>query len=334
MNRLSCCLLILLIAAGLGSCFKKDSAVPAPERGNVLVDTIAMTSSYLYQVYFRLDSGLVMATDKRTDSDLGFECSAEGFHIILNTADLMRIADMGVRTFGEAVDTAGVHWKFDKSDGNPDSIATGRWFNVSGTDTVSNGHVWALDLGRDTAGISLGMRQLIFDSLKHGTYYFRTAEIKGGNIKPGSVNKDPTVNYLYFGIREGNKVMPLEPPKNKYDLVFTQYTTLLYTDQGAAYPYLVTGVLSNPDGLMVAADTVNVFSSIDLALARTLNYSIAEDVIGYDWKTYSFSADAYTVRTNLSYVIRNSQGYYYKLRFISFYKAGVKGYPVIETQRL
>ncbi len=326
--------MILLIATGLGSCFKTDTAVPEPERGNVLVDTISMTSSYLYQVYFRLDSGMVVATNKRTDSDLGFECRAEGFHIILNTADFMRIADMGIRTFGEPVDTTGAEWKFDKSDGNPDSIATGRWFTLNGTDTVSNGHVWALDLGRDTLGTYLGLRQIIFDSLKLGTYYFRTAAINGGNISPALVSKEPSVNYLYFGIRAGNVVLPLEPPKNLYDLEFTQYTTLLFTDGGAAYPYLVTGVLSNPDGVRVAVDTVNAFSTIDLTLARTLHYSLSQDAIGYNWKVYNSTADAYTVRTNLSYVIRNSLGYYYKLRFISFYKAGVKGYPVIETQRL
>ncbi|MCX6282837.1 MAG: hypothetical protein NTW31_01160, partial [Bacteroidetes bacterium] len=225
-------------------------------------------------------------------------------------------------------------WKFDKSDGNPDSIATGQWFTVVNGDTLSNGHVWALDLGRDTAGIHLGLRQLVFDSLKHGIYYFRYAGINGSALTRASVQKDPSVNYMFYGIRAGGLVLPLEPVKTEYDLLFTQYTTLLFTNAGAAYPYLVTGVLSNSDGVRVAVDSVHSFSSIDLTLARTMNYTSALDAIGYDWKVYSFTADSYTVKTNLAYIITNSRGYFYKLRFTGFYKSGIKGYPIIETQRL
>ncbi len=325
--------LLLILVLSLISCFKKDSEVPMPYRGNVRVDTIAMTSSYQYQIYFRLDSGAVEQFNERTRSDLGFDCSPSGYHIILNTADFMRIADVGARPFGQSIDTTGVKWKFDKSDGNPDSIATGQWFSVVNGDTISNGHIWALDLGRDTAGISLGLRQVVFDSLKSGRYYFRYAPIKGGAFTSGYVDKEPTVNYIYYGIRQAG-VLPLEPPKTRYDMLFTQYTTLLFTSTGAAYPYLVTGVLSNSDGVKVSVDTIHAFSSIDLSLARTLTFTTAKDAIGYDWKVYSFDAGSYTVRTNLSYVVTDTHGYYYKLRFISFYRAGVKGYPIIETQRL
>ncbi|MCX6283599.1 MAG: hypothetical protein NTW31_05110, partial [Bacteroidetes bacterium] len=86
MKRLPFPLVLMLLAFSLNSCFKKDAMVPLPERGNVLVDTIAMTASYKYQVYFRLDSGLVTSTNERTRSDLGFDCSPSGYHIILNTA--------------------------------------------------------------------------------------------------------------------------------------------------------------------------------------------------------------------------------------------------------
>jgi len=325
--------LLLLLPLLLNSCFKKDAMVPMPNRGNVRVDTIAMTSSYQYQIYFRLDSGVVVSRNERTRSDLGFDCSHEGYHIILNTADFMRIADLGVRAFGQNVDTSGVKWKFDKSDGNPDSIATGQWFNIVNGDTVSNGHIWVLDLGRDTAGISLGLRQVIFDSLKNSRYYFRVAPVKGGTISPAVVEKDPSVNYMYYGIRNGGELQ-LEPSNTQYDLIFTQYTTLLFTSTGSSDPYLVTGVLTNPKGVTVSVDSVHAFSSIDLSLARTLTYTGARDAIGYDWKVYNFNANSYSVRTNLSYIVTDIRGYYYKLRFTSFYRAGVKGYPIIETQRL
>lgn len=332
MNRLIFLLLTALTAITLNSCFNKDSTVPFPDRGDVEVDTIAMTPTYLYQLYFRLDSAIVVCSNERTKSDLGFDCSPSGYHIILNTADFMRIADMGVHTFGEVIDTTGAKWKFDKSDGDPDSIATGTWFNVVNGDTVSNGHVWALDMGKDIAGLHLGLRQVIFDSLKHNTYYFRYAGIQGGTITSAVVPKNQSVNYVYYGIRAGGIIEDLEPSKNGYDLLFTQYTTLLFTDLGEAYPYLVTGVLNNPNGVKVSVDTIHPFSSIDLSVARNSSFSAFRDAIGYNWKTYK--DDSYTVRTNLAYIIRDTKGYYYKMRFVSFFSAGRKGYPIIETQRL
>ena len=153
--------LLLGLALSLSSCFKKDKELPAPDKGNVIIDTIAMTETYLYQVYFSLADGVPVSSNERTLTDLGFECSAGGYHIILNTSDFMRIADLGSRDIGQAVDTTGARWKFDKSDGNPDSIATGIWFSLSGNDTVSNGHLWALDLGKDQLGNNLGLRQVV-----------------------------------------------------------------------------------------------------------------------------------------------------------------------------
>jgi len=318
----------------LQSCFKKDEMISPHPRGDVRTDTVAMTGSYLYQVYFSLDSGKVIGENVKTVSDLGFECGQDGWHVILNTSDFMKAADLGKVQFGAAHDTLGRKLKFDKSDGNPDSTAIGTWFEISGNDTVSNKHVYAISRGLDEKGNPLGLYQIIFDSLKQGTYFFRYALLGGGNQYQGRVGKDPSVNYLFFSLKAGT-ICHLEPPASDYELVFTQYTTLLFTDAGAAYPYLVTGLLINRKGVEVATDSVHLFSALDRSLALTLDYSKALDVIGYDWKFYDFDSGAYTIRPNLSFIIRNSRGLLIKLRFIGFYnKNGEKGYPAIEYQVL
>jgi hypothetical protein len=72
-----------------------------------------------------------------------------------------------------------------------------------------------------------------------------------------------------------------------------------------------------------------------LSIARKRSYTQALDAIGYDWKTYDFTAGSYTVRTGLSYIIMDTHGYCYKFRFTGFYnKKGEKGYPVVELQQL
>lgn len=325
----------LLSAFLLTSCFKEDEPVTPHQPGSVFTDTIPMTYDYRYQVYFSLAENRMVSRNLKTESDLGFECSANGWKIILNTADFMKAADLGEVPFGQPQDTSHAAWKFDKSDGNPDSLAIGKWYSIVNGDTLSNHHVYAIDRGTDQIASPLGVFQAIFDSLSGGRYYFRLATIGGGQVYSGVVAKDSSVSILYYSYPSGGSEIPLEPPKEDFDLLFTQYSTLLFTDIGEPYPYLVTGVLINRYNTSVALDTVHEFSSITLQEVTGLRYSNALDAIGYEWKSYDFESGAYTVKSNITYIIRNNHDLYFKMRFIGFYNAsGEKGYPVIEYQPL
>ena len=325
-------LLLIFVSLALNSCFKKDKMIPMHPRGNI--DTIEMTPTYINQVYYNLDSGRVVSSDLKTSIDLGFECSSTGWHILLNTSDFMKVADMGAVTLGAAPGTNLLVWKFDKSDGNPDSTGIGVWFSVKGTDTVSNNHVYAIDRGMDELGNNLGKFQVQFDSLKNNRYYFRYAPFKGGTVMTGVVSKDQLVSYTWFSLKSGLAVNT-EPPKNEFDLLFTQYTTMLY-DEGVPYPYLVTGVLSNRNKVEVAMDSTHGFFEITREIALAQSYSRALDAIGYDWKILESKATgSYVIRKNRSYMIHTVSGAYLKIRFIGFYnKKFQKGYPVFEFQRL
>ncbi|HRY33909.1 MAG TPA: HmuY family protein [Bacteroidales bacterium] len=319
----------------LQSCFKEDERVPGHPAGDLRTDTLGMTQYYVYQLYYDLGSGQVMASNAKESWDLGFDCSSTGYHLILNTANFMKVSDAGPLSFPQALDTANRSWHFDKSDGNPDSNAIGRWFQVLSGDTLSKNHIYILDRGMDQYGDPLGFRQLVIDSLKQGTYYFRIAWLDGSNPQSYAIQKDATRNYIHFTFRFGGSVQLLEPPKDAWDLLFTQYTTLLFTNTGEPYPYLVTGVLLNPNGVSAAKDTLHPFLSFSLAEASGLTYSTALDIIGYDWKYYDFDAASYSVMTDRFYAIRDTDAYPYKLRFIGFYNhLGEKGFPVIEVQGL
>ena len=85
--------------------------------------------------------------------------------------------------------------------------------------------------------------------------------------EPGifSITKDLTKNNVYFSFSDGGKEVTVEPSKNGWDFVFTQYSTILYTDEGVATPYFVRGVLSNPNGVEVALDTLIGFTNITVS---------------------------------------------------------------------
>ncbi len=326
--------LFLISLVLMTSCFKEDDVVAPHARGEVKTDTLPLTENYRYQVWFSLDSGRIAGSQVKTAFDLGFECSPSGTRVILNTGDFMKVADLGIVPFGNGYDTTGRVMRFDRSDGNPDSTAFGEWYAIEGQDTLSRSHVYAVSRGLDESGNTLGLFQVILDSLAGGRYYFRYAPLSGGPGISAMVAKDPSRNFAWFSLALGIPVT-VEPPKESYDLVFGQYTTMLYTDLGQPYPYLVTGTMLNRHTVTAAADTVHDFLSITRETALTMTLSPALDGIGYDWKFYNFTTGVYSIRPGISYIVRTVSGQYYKLRFTAFYnRNGLKGYPVIEYQRL
>jgi len=346
MNRLH--ILAILIIFTLVSCFKEDEMVTPHDPGDVETDTISITEIsnnqivyYRNQVYYDLLSGKVISENGKSIWDLGFEAAEEGWHIILNTATFMYAANTGLTDFKQPIDTAGLVWKFDKSDGDLDSTAIGNWLNLSSEDSsfIFPGYVYVINRGYDEQGNMRGLRKIVFHSLQDDHYSFKYADFDGSNEVSATVSKDPTVNFVQYSFDTDKEQLALEPGKYEWDLIFTQYTTLLFTEEGEPYPYLVTGVLSNRAGVVVASDTLMDFNNIDRATAEEMSFSSSIDEIGYDWKILEGDINTgnivYVINTDINYVIRDPEGFFYKLRFIGFYNhSGIKGFPSFEYQRL
>jgi len=333
-------LLILLLTTPvllITSCFKEDERVTPHEPGSYVTDTVALTDNYKNQVYYSLFDSTAVQTNNKDSWDLGFESTPRGWRVILNSSCFMKSAYLAGQQFGTPADTVGAVWLFNPSDGSADSVAIGQWFTINGEDTVGINRLLLLDRGIDVLGNPRGFNQLVIDSLANGTYYFRIADFDGSNQESFSVVKQDDVNHVLFSIF--NPIASIsEPGRTAWDLLFTQYTTLLYTDVGDPYPYLVTGVLLNPVFVEVAVDSITPFADMDFEKAEAMTFTKQADRIGYDWKIYDFDAGTYTVDSDKIYIIRDIKGYLYKLRFIGFYKFNTnrleKGYPSFEYQKL
>jgi len=337
MRRLLHILIPAVLVFLFTSCFKDDERVTPHVPGNYVTNTIALTDNYKNQVYYSLFDSTAVITNHKDSWDLGFESSPKGWRVILNSSCFMKSTFISGQVFGFPVDTIGATWLYNPSNGSADSVAIGQWFTLSGDDTLGNGRLVILDRGMDVLGNSRGFNQLVIDSLINGTYYFRLADYNGSNIESFAVDKQGGVNHVLFSIF--NPIAKIQEPANtSWDLQFTQYTTLLYTDVGDPYPYLVTGVVLNPLIVEVAVDSITLFADVDFEKAVAMTFTKQADRIGYDWKIYDFDAGTYTVDSDKIYIIRDTKGFLYKLRFIGFYKFNTnrleKGYPSFEYQKL
>lgn len=332
-------LYIFIFSVLLSSCFKEDDPIEPHPKPDKAVEIIPMTQYYSYQVYFDLASGEQPSSNLKDDFDLMFASSDTGTLIRLNTATFMMAAETSFNEFESISDTAGLDWRFDKSDGNPDSTALFKWISITGTDTSFSDRVWVINRGINDVGINRGFKKVKFNSLKNDTYQFTYMNMDNSDPQEVYISKKTGYNYIQFSFDE-NAEVDFEPERSAWDLLFTQYTTLLFTDEGDPYPYLVTGVLINETGTHVAFDSTMVFDDVVLEDILYLDYSTNLDVIGYDWKELYGDINSgdfyYKAHTNYNYFIRSKNGLFYKLRFIGFYdpETGEKGFPSFEYQRL
>lgn len=316
---------IALISILLFSCERKETPVPAYNRGNAITAVAEMGPDYKYQVWFNLDRNQVVSTNQKTAWDLGFECNGSGFHIVLNTSKSMRAYRTDFTDLTQVNDTAGLgtHGTCDDPGGNLDSTAIGNW---------QTGNVYVINRGYNELAQQQGYYKLKINSVSATEYTIEYADLYGGSGNfTATVTKDVTRSFVHYSLGTHARV-PVEPAKDDFDLCFTQYTHIFYSP---FQYYLVTGALINRYNTRVASIPGKYFNDITLADTTTHAFSVAQNAIGYDWKTYTIATNVYTVDVNKCYIIGTSQGFYYKLHFIDFYNSlGVKGYPKFEYQKL
>jgi hypothetical protein len=321
---------ILLLIPLLSSCFKEDVPIQ-PHGGEVLS---LKESIYTHQSYFELATKSIVSVNPVDAWDLCFEASPTGWHIRINSGRYLGIYASGTTDFnGLTSIPLSAKWKFDKSDGNSDSTAVGKW--ISDDLSTPSNEVYVLGINDGVKYVPY--KKIVFLSLVSGAYSFRFSDLNGSNTGTFNIIKDPSRNFVYFSFVDGGKTVPVEPKKDKWDIVFTQYTTTLYTSENVPTPYFVRGGLSNPNGVEVALDSLTGYENITIADISTLSFSSKADAIGYDWKAVKIQdvTASYSIRDNYTYLLKGVTGDYYKFRFRGFYNdAGSPGYPRFEVSIL
>lgn len=332
MHRLHTFLPGLITALLVTSCFQEDTMVVPHVQGDLLEGQVAMGGLYGTQVFYDLLENEVAASGPVTAWDLSFASSGERWTIRLNSSKFMVAGNSGDTTFTQDLVAAELDMKFDASHGDPDSTAIGDWVVQTGDTIWSRREVYLLDLGMDEAGNLLGFMKVQFETTGPD-YRIRYARPPAADEQVRVINRDPQQESIYFSFQKG--IVEVAPRSSEWSLLFTKYTTMLVTNEGENYPYIVNGVLLNPNGVAAALDTIHDFMEMELADTLDLQLTTRADVIGYEWKYYNFDAGVYTIVPGMNYVIRDRDGFYYKLRFIDFYNdTGEKGNPRFEYVRL
>jgi hypothetical protein len=330
----------IIIAISMVSCIPEESPIAPHQSGDVLSGSAEMGTLYLNQVYFSLKEGKVVSTNKFTDFDIEFSCLPDTFAIKLNGARFMKIHNTGKVKFDEVgtQDTASLdetQWLYDNPFGKLDSTSIGNWWeSKNGNTLVSKQEVYIINRGVTERGKHTGYRKFQVLGVEDNTYFIKVSNLDGTNLVELEIQVNPKKNFVQVSFNSGAVITELEPDYDQWDFCFTKYTDLLYTSEGDAVWYSVTGPLTNRRFVKTSVDTSFNFEEIKYENVLDLTYSQHPNTIGHDWKWFDLGKGAYIINPNINYVLQTANGIY-KLHFIGFYNdAGEKGYPKFEYQLL
>ncbi len=273
----------------------------------------------------------------RKSWDLGFLCE-DNFRVILNNttgaaAIKLNKTDLASVT---AADTIGLDLSvstsnpnamniIDDVDGDLEKTVIG---NISATPADNN--VFIVNPG--TSGGVAARRWKKIRVLRNSEgYTLQHANITDATFQTVQITKDKAFNFKFFSFESG--IVNVEPPKSKWDF---QWSGAIYATAtgGTKVPYYFADLImiNNLAGVTVAEVLTSsvTYAAYAGANIATTTFSPERSFIGSKWRVTQ--GGVVGVKTDRFYVIKDSAGNVYKLRFLNFHASdgGVRGYPNIE----
>lgn len=327
--------ILLMFLPFLTSCIdQKEDPIPFVPLSTQVVE---LGENYQNKVYYSLENKKVVKMADPYAWDLAFDCSNNGFKILVNSANKASVAkEVGKKfeTLFNFPDSSLPEYPRD----NNENSSIGHWGQFISNDPISYGHIYLIGRGtRISDGKILAPKKMVINSCSNGVYSITYANLDNSNIRDVKISKSGNANFVYFSMEE-NKIIEQEPDKSLWEIEFTRYTAEVLPN----FPYLVNGILFNPSkAISVFVDSTSV--SFDKPITKQnlfdFNYTPSIDAIGYDWKTIDFQAvnATYKIKERM-YFIKMESDQFYKLKFVDFYRAAngkfVKGYPTFLLEKL
>jgi hypothetical protein len=318
----------------LFSCLKEEEPIQPFDRGGVQFGGIDINNNadYSKQIYYDMESNKVVRTVNRTSWDLGFESSPTGINIVTNTSCKMEVSKTGETDFNNVTNlgTMTLNYDWDDASGNRDLLAFRDWI-ITG---IPTNEVFVVNRGEKPNLNTRGFKKIKIVSSNATEFVIEYANINGTDYHTKTITKNTNKNFTSFSFEEGGVIVEVEPDKNDWDIVFTQYL-ITYYDFVPQINYSVNGILINNK----QCKGVKVFDKkfIDISILDISNYTLTDSVniIGFDWKFYDFVESTYAIVPGMNYIIQDTDGFYYKMRMIDFYStSGIKGSPRFEFEKL
>lgn len=174
-------------------------------------------------------------------------------------------------------------------------------------------------------------------------YKIQYANLDDTTHKEFIITKDSDYNFKFFSVMN-ESLADIQPKKNSWDLCFTVFTNLTHNPNNNLptsyiFPDVVLhNILGNVGAYEIitppgqAEVSYNQFKKEDINVSKLVYDD--QRTIGSNWRTTTGPNGA-EVFSNKFYIVRNSEGFYFKLRFLRMKDDnGNRGYPQFEYKAL
>lgn len=311
-----------LLASG---CTPEEKALQAPTFDDTrTIQTINMGPNYDQQFFYDLGTDAVVSSNSREVWDIAISTDA-AHKLIMNSSKLMSAAATTESSVTGTINVSSLDTWPDHQGLEVDSLIMKDW---------QNGTIYYVDRGSAVSLGSLGEVMIKLELIDDNKVLIQHAAI-GQPSETDTITLDNAYSYAYFSFDNGGQQVSIEPEKGSWDILFTQYTYMFYLDSEGKTPYSVNGLLLNPYKVTAALDTSIGFDSLIAADIAIMDFTDQRDVIGYEWKYYDFDAGTYEAVDGISFVVKDTDDQYFKLKFVAFENdQGVKGYPTFFRQQI
>jgi hypothetical protein len=163
---------------------------------------------------------------------------------------------------------------------------------------------------------------------KDDGYTLQYARLNETSFNTLDINKHTETHFEYFSFLSG--AVKVEPAKDRWDF---SWGWSMYITGTIPYGFSDLVFLNIHDGVQAAeviVSEVSTFADFKESDLNKITFSAERDVIGSKWRTTS--GGTVGVKTDRFYLIKDSAGNVYKLKFVSFHAndGGERGKPVIE----
>lgn len=296
-------------------------------------------AEFSHQAYFDLSKITQTKIDKY-NWDLGFS-SGDDFRVIINNGAQMMAQEIDATdlTTVTAADTVGfgaaqsfaayngdaTDW-VDSPDGDLDSLALNKV-------AVANDDNKVYIVSRD--GENRHWKKIRV--LQNGNgYTLQYADIGATTFSTVDIAKDETHNFSFFDLDNGTA--NAEPAKESWDFMYGSFTNVINYGYFLPYAYNDFIIINRYDteaAEVLISDVVS-YESFSLEDAKSQTLSSDQHIIGSNWRNGGGPNSEPSLKEDRFYVIKDSEGNYYKLQFTSMYSAdnGERGYSGIAYELL
>lgn len=298
--------------------------ISGPLRGQMISETVSIQPGYTHQTFYSMNAGTV-ASVVNTDWDLAFQFRGFAGSILINSKNNVRLWKAGksvAQWSGMTTsDTTGVlsdpsselfnsdtSWNFgafNRTNNTSNAFDLGWGVYDFITHTVTGDSVFFIKIG------SSDYRKLMIENLNglSYTYTFRWANLDGTGETSATMAKSsyPGKFFGYFSL-VNNTGIDREPAYSAWDLSFCQYMAL------SPATYKVTGILSSDSIFVAKAYPVDPYNATPSGLA----FNREMNTIGYEWKSYDFTTNAWTIADSTVFFVKDRSNAIWKMIMTGF----------------